>query len=112
MRRATWFSRLAESRIPNRLGIAISAAIIAIAVVVLYHELSDIDIRVTLTALRQTPPQFIALSGLFVALAVPVGLRQSGPDDSMKPEKRLFAFSVLYLFALFTALVADRMVLA
>ncbi|MCB2084680.1 MAG: protoheme IX farnesyltransferase, partial [Sphingomonadaceae bacterium] len=54
----------------------------------------------------------LVLSGLFVALAVPVGLRQSGPDDSMKPEKRLFAFSVLYLFALFTALVADRMVLA
>ena len=30
----------------------------------------------------------------------------------MKPEKRLFSFSVLYLFALFTALVADRMILA
>ena len=26
----------------------------------------------------------------------------------MKPEKRLFAFSILYLFALFAALVADR----
>jgi protoheme IX farnesyltransferase len=33
------------------------------------------------------------------------------PDDSMKPEKRLFAYSVLYLFALFAALVVDRMVL-
>ena len=30
----------------------------------------------------------------------------------MKPEKRLFSYSVLYLFALFTALVADRMILA
>lgn len=69
MRRATWFSRLAESRIPTGAGITISAAIIAIAVVVLYHELSDIDIRVTLTALRQTPPHFIALSGLCVACA-------------------------------------------
>ena len=29
----------------------------------------------------------------------------------MKPEKRLFSFSVLYLFALFTALVADRIIL-
>jgi len=29
----------------------------------------------------------------------------------MKPEKRLFAYSVLYLFALFTALVADRFML-
>jgi protoheme IX farnesyltransferase len=26
----------------------------------------------------------------------------------MGPEKRLFAYSVFYLFALFTALVADR----
>jgi protoheme IX farnesyltransferase len=26
----------------------------------------------------------------------------------MKPEKRLFGYSVLYLFALFAALVADR----
>ena len=30
----------------------------------------------------------------------------------MRPEKRLFAFSILYLFALFAALVVDRMVLA
>jgi len=52
------------------------------------------------------------LSALFVALSVPVGLRTSVPEDTMKPEKRLFAFSVLYLFALFGALVADRMVLA
>jgi protoheme IX farnesyltransferase len=29
----------------------------------------------------------------------------------MKPEKRLFAYSVLYLFALFAALVADRLIL-
>jgi len=54
----------------------------------------------------------VVLSALFVALSVPVGLRTSGQDDTMKPEKRLFAFSVLYLFALFGALVADRMVLA
>ena len=52
-----------------------------------------------------------ALSGLFVALAVPVALRRASEDDRMKPEKRLFSFSVLYLFALFTALVADRMIL-
>jgi protoheme IX farnesyltransferase len=30
----------------------------------------------------------------------------------MKPEKRLFAFSILYLFVLFAALVADRWLLA
>ena len=54
----------------------------------------------------------LALSGAFVALSVPVGLRVSSTEDAMKPEKRLFAFSVIYLFALFTALVADRMLLA
>ncbi|MEL1250851.1 heme o synthase [Aurantiacibacter gilvus] len=54
----------------------------------------------------------LVLSGLFVALSVPVGLRTTRPEDSMKPEKRLFAWSVIYLFALFTALVADRMVLS
>jgi protoheme IX farnesyltransferase len=53
----------------------------------------------------------IALSGLFVALCVPVALRRAGEGDAMKPEKRLFAFSVLYLFALFAALVADRVIL-
>jgi heme o synthase len=51
----------------------------------------------------------LALSSLFLALALHVGLRRrDGQDDRMKPEKRLFAFSVLYLFALFAALVADR----
>ena len=54
----------------------------------------------------------LALSGAFVALSIPVGLRVSSTEDAMKPEKRLFAFSVIYLFALFTALVADRMLLA
>ncbi|WP_299307969.1 heme o synthase [uncultured Croceicoccus sp.] len=49
------------------------------------------------------------LSLAFFALAVPVGTRFSGPDDAMKPEKRLFAFSILYLFALFGVLVADRL---
>ncbi|MFM5932261.1 MAG: heme o synthase [Novosphingobium sp.] len=50
------------------------------------------------------------LSGLFLALSVPVGLRErTGDDDAMKPEKRLFKYSILYLFLLFAALVADRM---
>jgi protoheme IX farnesyltransferase len=53
----------------------------------------------------------LILSGIFVALCVPVGLRQSTEGDRMKPEKRLFGYSVLYLFALFTALVADRLIL-
>lgn len=52
------------------------------------------------------------LSGLFLALSIRVGVRRrSGPDDAMTPEKQLFAYSVLYLFALFAALVADRWLL-
>jgi len=53
------------------------------------------------------------LSALFLALSIKVGLRRkSGDDDRMKPERRLFYYSILYLFALFTALVADRLILA
>ena len=48
-------------------------------------------------------------SGIFLALSARVGLRRrSGPEDTMKPEKQLFAWSVIYLFALFGALVVDR----
>ncbi|BBC72270.1 protoheme IX farnesyltransferase [Altererythrobacter sp. B11] len=53
----------------------------------------------------------LLLSGVFLALAVPVAFRRSAVEDRMRPEKRLFAFSVLYLFALFAALVADRLIL-
>jgi heme o synthase len=53
----------------------------------------------------------LLLSGLFVALCIPVALRRAGEEDRMKPEKRLFAYSVLYLFALFAALVVDRVIL-
>ncbi|KPF52393.1 MULTISPECIES: heme o synthase [Novosphingobium] len=50
-----------------------------------------------------------ALLGLgFLVLAMRVGLRDSVANDKMKPEKRLFGYSVLYLFALFAALVLDR----
>jgi protoheme IX farnesyltransferase len=51
----------------------------------------------------------LLLSLLFLGLSVPVALRRTtGEDDPMRPEKRLFGFSVLYLFAIFAALVADR----
>ena len=53
----------------------------------------------------------LALSAAFVALCLPVASRLAGQGDTMKPEKRLFAYSVLYLFALFAALVVDRVVL-
>ena len=49
-----------------------------------------------------------AVLGLaFLALAAAVGLQRS-PDPSMRPEKRLFKFSIIYLFALFAMLVADH----
>lgn len=51
----------------------------------------------------------LVLSSVFLLLAMRVGLRHSdGEGDKMKPEKQLFAYSVLYLFALFAVLVADR----
>lgn len=50
----------------------------------------------------------LALSLAFLALSFPVAFRQSVAGDTMRPEKRLFGFSILYLFALFAVLVADR----
>jgi protoheme IX farnesyltransferase len=50
----------------------------------------------------------LALTLLFLALAIPVATRRAIEGDTMKPEKRLFAYSVLYLFALFAVLVVDR----
>ena len=52
----------------------------------------------------------LALSAAFLLLALPVAFRTPGEGDAMKPEKRLFGFSVLYLFALFAALVADHLI--
>jgi len=53
----------------------------------------------------------LVLSGVFLGLSLPVAFRRrQGEQDMMAPEKRLFAFSVLYLFALFAALVADRLI--
>ncbi len=55
----------------------------------------------------------IVLSSIFLGLSVRVGLRSADADsDAMKPEKQLFAWSVIYLFALFAALVADRLIVA
>jgi len=53
-----------------------------------------------------------ALSGVFVLLAVPVLANKATEPSGMAPEKRLFGYSVLYLFALFAALVADRWIAA
>ena len=53
----------------------------------------------------------LALTLAFLALSLPVGMREAKEGDGMRPEKRLFAFSVFYLFALFAALVADRLLI-
>ena len=52
----------------------------------------------------------IALNLVFLALALRVGA--SGTDDpaQMTAERKLFSYSIVYLFALFGALVADRFV--
>jgi len=52
-----------------------------------------------------------ALSLMFLAMAVRVLLNRAAEPAGMKPEKRLFAFSILYLFGLFGALVADKVLL-
>ena len=49
-----------------------------------------------------------ALSLAFVILAALVLVSRTTEPAQMRAEKRLFGFSVLYLFALFGALVADR----
>jgi protoheme IX farnesyltransferase len=53
-----------------------------------------------------------SFSIVFVGIAVTVLLNRAVDPKAMKPEKRLFAFSILYLFALFGALVVDRLWLA
>ncbi|MBD3732284.1 MAG: protoheme IX farnesyltransferase [Sphingopyxis sp.] len=50
----------------------------------------------------------VILSAVFVALSVQVGTRTTAEGDTMQPEKRLFAFSIAYLFILFGAVVADH----
>lgn len=50
----------------------------------------------------------VVLSALFVVLAVPVFTRMRAEVDAMAPEKTLFKYSIVYLFVLFAALVADR----
>lgn len=53
-----------------------------------------------------------ALGAVFLALSVAVYRSRATEPSAMVAEKRLFGFSVLYLFALFAALVVDRWVLA
>lgn len=50
----------------------------------------------------------VVLSAVFVLLSIQVGMRTTGEGDAMRPEKRLFAYSIAYLFILFGAVVADH----
>ncbi len=53
----------------------------------------------------------LALTTVFLLLALRVAVfRGDAGDLDMRPEKRLFGYSVLYLFVLFGALVADRFI--
>jgi protoheme IX farnesyltransferase len=54
----------------------------------------------------------IALNAIFLLLAFAVIANKATEPKAMGPEKRLFAFSILYLFGLFAALVVDRWTLA
>ena len=53
----------------------------------------------------------IATTALFGLLALQVATRMASDGDPMKPEKRLFAYSIVYLFAVFGMLVIDMAVM-
>ena len=53
----------------------------------------------------------LLLGAMFLLLSLKVATFRTAQNDAdMRAERRLFAFSVLYLFALFAALVADRFI--
>jgi len=54
----------------------------------------------------------VGLSAAFLILALYVSANRATEPKEMGPEKRLFAFSIIYLFGLFAALVVDKWVLA
>ena len=54
----------------------------------------------------------LILTGLFAMLAFQVAVRRESDPSRMKPERRLFAYSILYLFLMFGAVVADRWMVA
>ncbi|MEO7786399.1 MAG: heme o synthase [Sphingomicrobium sp.] len=51
------------------------------------------------------------LNALFLVLALRVAASRETDQAHMKPERILFAYSILYLFIIFGALVADRLIL-
>jgi heme o synthase len=53
----------------------------------------------------------IALNAIFLSLAFAVWRNSAEHAEDMKAEKRLFAYSVLYLFLLFAMFAFDRMIM-
>lgn len=51
------------------------------------------------------------LSAIFLLMSARVAFRQTATEDTMKPEKQLFLYSMIYLFAVFGALAIDTLVL-
>ena len=54
----------------------------------------------------------VVTTAVFAGLALVVATRTTADGDAMTPEKRLFKYSILYLFVIFGALVADRWMLS
>ena len=54
----------------------------------------------------------VLLNLAFVVLAIAVVRNRATEPAGMAPEKRLFGFSIVYLFVLFAAIVVDRLVMA
>ena len=54
----------------------------------------------------------VVMSMVFIGLSVRVWHNDAEETEGMKPERQLFAFSILYLFVLFGTLAFDRMVIA
>jgi protoheme IX farnesyltransferase len=54
----------------------------------------------------------VVLNAIFLLLAARVFANKATEPKQMGPEKKLFAFSIFYLFGLFAALVVDRLVIA
>jgi protoheme IX farnesyltransferase len=53
----------------------------------------------------------VLLNIVFIALAYRVWRNDTTDAMAMKPEKQLFAFSILYLFLLFAIFAFDRMLI-
>jgi protoheme IX farnesyltransferase len=51
----------------------------------------------------------VGLNAIFLMLAIRVGFSREEDPALMKAERRLFAYSILYLFASFGVLVVDRL---